>query len=78
VPLNTRVTLNVFGGLENDETGNIYGPGIARSASFAGNSMFHLTPNVLISLEAQRLWTRTFAGQPDNYNHYDLAVAYLF
>jgi hypothetical protein len=78
VPVNQRVTLNVFGGLENDQARNVYGPGIARSVSFAGNAMFHLSPNVLLSVEAQRLWTRTFAGQPDTYNHYDLALAYLF
>ncbi len=77
-PLNNRVTLNIISGLENDETGDTYGPGIARSLSFAGNVMFHLSPNVLLSLEAQRLWTRTFTGQSDNYNHYDLALAYLF
>jgi hypothetical protein len=37
-----------------------------------------LSPNVVLSFEAQRLWTRTFSGQPNTYNHYDLALAYLF
>jgi len=78
-PLNNRVTLNAIGGLENDQMGNSsYGPGIAHSLSFAGNVMFHLSPNVLLSVEAQRLWIRTFAGSSDTYNHYDLALAYLF
>jgi len=77
--LNNRVTLNVISGLENDQMGdNSDGAGIAHSLSFAGNIMFHLSPNVLLSLEAQRLWIRTFAGSPDSYNHYDLALAYLF
>ena len=78
VPVNNRLTLNVFGGLENDEAGATSGAGIARSSSFAGNAMFHLSPNVILSFEAQRLWTRTFSGQPNTYNHYDLALAYLF
>ena len=77
-PLNNRITLNLFGGVENDQAGDFYGSGIARADSLAGNIMFHLAPNVVTSLEAQRLWTRSFAGQPDNYNHYDLALAYLF
>jgi hypothetical protein len=78
VPVNNRLTLNVFGGLENDQAGATSGAGIARSSSFAGNAMFHLSPNVVLSFEAQRLWTRTFSGQPNTYNHYDLALAYLF
>ena len=78
VPVNSRITFNVFSGFENDEAEGAYGAGIARSFSFAGNTMFHLTSNVLLSVEAQRLWTRTFSGQPDVYNHYDLALAYLF
>jgi len=77
--LNNRVTLNAISGLENDQMGNnAYGPGISHSLSFAGNVMFHLSPNVLLSVEAQRLWIRTFGGAADTYNHYDLALAYLF
>ena len=78
LPLTNRVTFNVFSGLENDDAGATSGPGIARSISFAGNAMFHLSPNVLLSAEAQRLWTRTFSGRLNTYNHYDLAIAYLF
>ena len=78
IPVDNRTTFDIFGGLENDQASNIYAPGIARTSSFAGNVMFHLSPNVLLSLEAQRLWTRTFAGKPETYNHYDLALAYLF
>jgi hypothetical protein len=77
-PLTNRITLNGMAGLENDKTGEVYGPGLAHSFSFAGNAVFHLSPNVLLSVEAQRLWTRTFLGQSEAYNHYDLALAYLF
>ncbi len=77
-PLNPHLTFNLFGGLEKDDAGATLGPAIARTASFAGNAVFHLRSNVLLSLEAQRLLTHTFSGQADNYNHYDLAIAYLF
>lgn len=79
VPLTGRLTINGIAGLESDQKDVLAnGSNVARNASFAGNVMFHLTSNMLFSIEAQRLWTRTFAGQPDTYNHYDLAVAYLF
>jgi len=78
LPINTLITLNAFGGVENDHALGVSSSDIARSTSFATNAMFHLSANVLLSVEAQRLWTRTFAGFPEAYNHYDLAVAYLF
>ena len=79
VPITNRLTVNGIAGLESDRKDALAnGLSVARGASFAGNVMFHLTSNVLLSVEAQRLWTRTFAGQADIYNHYDLAVAYLF
>lgn len=78
LPLNNRLTFNVFGGLEHDRANPSATQGINQANSFAGNVMFHLTANMLISLEAQRLWTVTFAGALETYNHYDLALAYLF
>lgn len=77
-PLTNRVTLNLFGGLEHDRANGIRAPGVAQTSSVAGNMMFHLTSSMVFSLEAQHLWTATFAGTPETYNHYDLAVAYLF
>ena len=78
VPLNQRFTLNLMSGLENDAAAGLSSSALAHSSSVAGNVVLHLTGNVLLSLEAQRLWTRTFQGVSERYNHYDLAVAYLF
>ena len=77
-PIDNRITLNLFGGLEHDRASGIQALSIAQAGSVAGNVMFHLTSNTIFSLEAQRLWTTTFMGTPETYNHYDLAVAYLF
>ncbi len=79
VPVNNRITLNAFGGSENDQMEALYSSSnIAHTGSFAGNVVLHLSSNVLLSTEVQRLWTRTFAGISETYNHYDLALAYLF
>jgi hypothetical protein len=73
-----RLTLNAYSGQESDRAVNLLRGGITRNFAYAGNGIYHLASNVLVSLEASQVRT-TFLGFPQRLvNHYDLALAYLF
>jgi hypothetical protein len=78
IPINSRFTFNVFGGLENDHSPFLSATSIVHNWNYASNVMYHLGPNVVVSLEAMQLRTRSFAGSSGVQNHYDLAIGYLF
>ncbi|MBV8552239.1 MAG: hypothetical protein JOY54_13125 [Acidobacteriaceae bacterium] len=77
-PITTRLTFNLFGGLEDDHGTNLLPESIARNLTYASNLMYHLGPNVVISLEGLRVRSRTASGQNELHNNYDLAIGYLF
>jgi hypothetical protein len=72
-----RLTFNVYGGQIDDHNRDLRFSGIAKNLSYAGNAMYRLAPNVIVSLEAAKVRTTYFTGNRHN-NHYDLALAYLF
>jgi hypothetical protein len=74
LPVTKRLTFNVFGGLEDDSGGT----GIIRNWTYAGNAMYHLGPNVVVSFEALQMRAKYVSGSNLVVNHYDLGVAYLF
>ena len=77
-PLTSRLTFNVFGGLE-DDNGTYFNPySIARNLTYASNIMYRLAPNVLVSFEALQMRTRSISGISEIHNNYDLALGYLF
>jgi hypothetical protein len=76
--LTKRLTLNLFGGLESDNAAYANANAIVRNLTYASNLMYHLGPNVVVSLEALQMRTRNLAGMRELYNHYDLAFGYLF
>ena len=82
-PLTSRLTLNIFGGIQNNSppsyvmTDLTYG-GIAQNLSYAGNLMYRISPNVVISFEALQARTRLLTEGEQVRNRYDLAFAYLF
>jgi len=78
VPVTNRLTLNLFGGIEDDRAAYSAAYGIVRDVSYASNFMYHLGPNVVISLEALQMRGRSFSGTREIHNHYDLALGYLF
>ena len=61
-PLTNRLTVNLFGGLEDDRSAYQYAPGIAHNFTYASNIMYHLGPNVLLSLEVFRCARACFRG----------------
>ena len=73
-----RLTLNVYGGQESDRAADLLTGQITRNFAYAANGIYHLSSNVLFSLEAFQART-TYLGLPQRLvNHYDLALAYLF
>jgi hypothetical protein len=46
--------------------------------TYASNLVYRLGPNVIISLEALQMRTRSAADVGALQNHYDLAIGYLF
>jgi uncharacterized protein YoxC len=77
-PLTSRLTFNLYSGLENDQSPYLYGGSIVRDWTYASNFMYHLGPNVVVSLEASQMRTRSFSDLGGVQNHYDLAIGYLF
>ena len=73
-----RLSFNVFGGVHDCRNSDLVAGQIGLNRSIAGNIMYRIAPNVIVSLEALRLST-TYLGSGDRLNnHYDLAVGYLF
>jgi hypothetical protein len=72
-----RLTFNAYAGQIDDNNSDLRFSGIAKNFSYAGNAMYRIAPNVIVSLEASKLRTTYFTGNRHNH-HYDLALAYLF
>ncbi len=73
-----RVTLNLFGGQQDDRNSDLPVGGFGKNQAYGGNVMLRLAPNVVLSLENLRTWT-SYVGIGNRHNsHYDLAIAYLF
>ena len=76
--LTPRLTLNLFGGEQQNRGSDLGTGGIAKNGAFAANLMYRLAPNVIVSFESGQVRTdRLGVGNRLN-NHHDLAVAYLF
>jgi hypothetical protein len=77
-PITSRLTFNVYSGLENDHSSFITASSVVHNWTYASNVMYHVGPNVVVSLEALQMRTRSFSGVGVLQNHYDLALGYLF
>ncbi len=76
--LNSRLTLNTFGGLQAPRIGDLAAGAITHETQYAGNLIYRLGPNVLLGAEALQERAGSL-GQPHEIrNHYDLAIGYLF
>jgi hypothetical protein len=73
-----RLTFNAYAGQIDDFNRDLRFGGIAKNLSYAGNAMYRLAPNVIVSLEAAKVRTTHLGSGIRQNNHYDLAVAYLF
>ena len=77
-PLNQRLTLNLFAGLEDDHAIYPISNSIGRNLTYASNLMFHIGPNVVVAVEGLQMRARYFYGVRQIDNHYDLALGYFF
>jgi hypothetical protein len=77
-PITSRLTVNAFSGVENDHSPFLAASDIVHNWTYAANAMYHFGPNIVVSLEALQMRTRSLAGVPGLQNHYDLAFGYLF
>jgi hypothetical protein len=77
-PLTERLTLNIFGGRQDNRARDLVNGDVARNVSYAGNLIYRVGPNVLLSVEALQKRTRLVPGSDQIRNHYDVAVGYLF
>jgi len=73
-----RLTLNVFGGIQANRESNLQSDDIVQNLSYAGNLMYRISPNVIISFETLQARTRLLYEEEQVRNRYDLALAYLF
>ncbi len=77
-PITSRITINLFGGIEGDHASYASSYDTVRNVTYASNLLYHLGPNVVIGLEGLQMRTRSFSGIHEIHNHYDLALGYLF
>jgi cell division protein FtsB len=77
-PITNRLTLNLFGGEQQNRARDLMPGDIQRNLSYAANLMYRLGPNVLVGIEALQLRTRLAPSADQLRNHYDLSFAYLF
>jgi hypothetical protein len=77
-PITSRLTLNIFAGLQYNRVSDLMWGDVIQNFSYAGNLMYRLSPNVIISFEALQARTRILSEGEQVRNRYDLAFAYLF
>jgi hypothetical protein len=77
-PLTNKLTFNLFAGFQNNRSSDVQRGNIVGSLSYAGNLMFHLSQNVIVSVEALQMRSRLSQNGDVIRNRYDLALAYLF
>ncbi len=77
-PITSRLTWNVFSGVENDNNSYLSNSNIVHNWSYASNLIYHLGPNVVVGIEALQMRARYLSGRHEIQNHYDFAIGYLF
>jgi hypothetical protein len=78
VPLTSRLTLNVFGGVHDDRNADLNRGQNGANRSGAANLMWRIAPNVMVSFEAMQIRSLFLEVAQRRVNRYDLAIAYLF
>jgi len=73
-----RLTFNFFGGEQDNRDRDLEYSGIGWNRSYAGNLMYRLAPNVILSLELGQVRTEWLGTGNRLSNYHDLGFAYLF
>jgi hypothetical protein len=78
IPATERLSFHLFSGIQNDFNAALPTGQIGRNLAYGINFFYHLSPNLILSLESSQVRTTYInIGQLLN-NHHDLAIAYLF
>ncbi len=78
LPLTRRLTFNTYVGRQANDSNDIYGGGIFRTLTYAGNVLYRVAPNVVIGFEASRNRLDQYDAYSLRTNRYDATIAYLF
>ncbi len=73
-----RLTMNLYGGQEDDRNRDLLGGAIAKNQIYAGNIMYRFGSNILGAFESSQTRTTYLFSGTRLFPHYDLALAYLF
>jgi hypothetical protein len=77
-PVTNRLTFDLYGGRQLNDKQDLVSPAILRTFTYAGNALYHLSPNVIVGLEASQERLEYLDLHQRLTNRYDASVAYLF
>ena len=77
-PVTNRLTFDVYGGRQLNDARDLVSPAILRTFTYSGNVLYHLSPNVIVGLEASQERLEYLNLHQRLTNRYDASVAYLF
>ncbi len=78
VRLTPRLTMNLYGGQEDDRASDLLFGEIGKNQTYAGNIMYRFGSNILGAFETSQTRTTYLFSGTRIFPHYDLALAYLF
>lgn len=78
VRLTPRLTLNLYGGQEDDRNRDLLFGEVGKNQTYAGNLMYRFGSNMLAAFESSETRTSYAFSGTRIFPHYDLALAYLF
>jgi hypothetical protein len=73
-----RLTMNLYGGQEDDRNRDLLSGAIGKNQTYAGNLMYRFGSNILAAFESSQTRTTYLFSGTRLFPHYDLALAYLF
>jgi hypothetical protein len=78
VRITPRLSMNLYGGQEDDRNRDLFSGAIAKNQIYAGNVMYRFGSNLLAAFESSQTRTTYLFSGTRLFPHYDLALAYLF
>jgi hypothetical protein len=78
MPLTSRLTVNLFGGIHDDRNADLIRGQNGRNRSGGANVMVRVAPNVMVSFESMQIRSLFLGTGERRVNRYDLSLAYIF
>lgn len=77
-PVTNRLTFDFYAGRQANDARDLVSPAILRTLTYAGNALYHLSPNVIVGLEGSQERLVYLSLNQRLANRYDASFAYLF